>query len=333
EICDGAFNTDFRMRSINLPCSLTSIDNGAFNYCRSLTAYGYYGSYAYQFAEETGLSFVCLPAELVDSNTNVSVSGQKLQGDATLVVSSANSHISKYIKREKVLEAYDVYLEKDGQNVQPGDTVTVKLPAPEGAEASACRVYSIDTVGRYIDMNAEYEDGYLTFTADRLNTYFAITTGQPIDAFVFKVDDYNAYWATYDQLFEVDVPCQFVGGSTYVPFRVIAQAAGAESVSYDPNAATVTLVNSLGMTVVLKIDSTDCTVTYGGQTFETTVNAAPTFIDGAVCLPVRDVANVTFSTVEYMNYFGEGYVFVSPNKLSQDDIEEVIWCYISKIIN
>ncbi|MBQ6569717.1 MAG: hypothetical protein IJL87_05630, partial [Clostridia bacterium] len=97
----------------------------------------------------------------------------------------------------------------------------------------------------------------------------------PIDAFVFKVGYTTAYWMTYDYSFEVEVPCQYVGGATYVPFRVIAQAAGAKSVTYNQNEATVTLVNSSDMTFILNIDSTECTVIYGGQSQPASINSAP----------------------------------------------------------
>lgn len=152
-----------------------------------------------------------------------------------------------------------------------------------------------------------------------------------VDAFVFKVGETNAYWITYDYAFEVEVPCQYVGGATYVPFRVIAQAAGAKSVSFDASANTVTLVNAYDMTFVLTVDSTECTVTYNGETQPATINAAPTFIDGAVCLPVRDVANVTFASVEYVvDQGGQGYVLVSATKLSADDTAAAIAAYDAK---
>ena len=150
------------------------------------------------------------------------------------------------------------------------------------------------------------------------------------EAYIFKVGEINAYWTTYDYPFTVDVPCQFVYGATYVPFRVIAQAAGAKSVSYDENAGTVTLVNGYDMTVVLSIDSTECTVTAGGQTSVSHINSAPIFIDGAVCLPVRDVANVTFASVSFAEKDGSGYVLVSAAPLSFDEVNTVIAAYNEK---
>ena len=81
------------------------------------------------------------------------------------------------------------------------------------------------------------------------------------------------------------------------------------------------------MTFVLNIDSTECTVIYDGQSQASTINSAPTFIDGAVCLPVRDVANVTFASVEYISYQGSGYVLVSAQPLDADQQVAAIEAY------
>ena len=147
------------------------------------------------------------------------------------------------------------------------------------------------------------------------------------DAYVFKVGDNNAYWTTYDYRFQTDVPCQFVGGVTYVPFRVIANAAGAKSINYNSAAGTIVITNSYDMTFNLTMDSKTCTVTAGGQTSTSTLNAAPTFIDGACCLPIRDVSNITFASVAYVEQGADGYVIVSASALDSDQAAQCIAAY------
>ena len=144
------------------------------------------------------------------------------------------------------------------------------------------------------------------------------------DAYVFEIGNQNAYWTTYDYGFTCDVPCQFVAGSTYVPFRVIAQAAGARSVNYDSSTGKVTLVNSMDMTFELFVDSKQCAYSYGGQSGTITLNSAPVFIDGACCLPIRDISNLTFANVEFTTQGLRSYVLVSSQKLTSDEISACI---------
>ena len=147
------------------------------------------------------------------------------------------------------------------------------------------------------------------------------------DAFVFKVGNVNGYWATYDYQFTSLVACSFRDGVTYVPFRDIATAAGAKDIKFDADAATVTITNSYDMTFVLKMGETACTYTYGGQTFESSLNYAPKYIDHVCCLPVRDVANITFANVQYESVNEEGYVFVSAAALAADEITTLVNAY------
>ena len=147
------------------------------------------------------------------------------------------------------------------------------------------------------------------------------------DAFIFKVGYVDAYWATYDYQFTTLVACSFRDGVTYVPFRDIATAAGAKDIKFDADAATVTITNSYDMTFTLKMGETACTYTYAGQTFPGSLNYAPKYIDSVCCLPVRDVANITSANVQYETVNGEGYVFVSANALTADEITTLVDAY------
>ena len=81
------------------------------------------------------------------------------------------------------------------------------------------------------------------------------------------------------------------------------------------------------MTFVLKMGETACTYTYGGQTYDSKLNYAPKFIDSVCCLPVRDVANITFANVQYESVNEEGYVFVSAAALAADEITTLVNAY------
>ena len=152
------------------------------------------------------------------------------------------------------------------------------------------------------------------------------------DAFVFMVGNVNAYWITYDYQFTTLVPCSFRDGVTYVPFRDLANAAGAKDIKFDADAATVTITNSYDMTFVLKMGEKACTYTYAGQTYDSSLNYAPKFIDSVCCLPVRDVANITFASVEYVETEdGQGYVIVSKTALTDAEKFDCVEIFNSKV--
>lgn len=67
---------------------------------------------------------------------------------------------------------YDLAITVDGAEAQPQGTVTVKLPLPEGYDASSSYVYEINTEsGAAEKIDAEYKDGYFIFEATTLGSY------------------------------------------------------------------------------------------------------------------------------------------------------------------
>jgi len=71
---------------------------------------------------------------------------------------------------------YDINLVKDGQNIQPSGSVTVRIPF-----TSQGKVYHITADGQKIDMNAKLENGYLVFTVDHFSVY-AVAVNEQISA-------------------------------------------------------------------------------------------------------------------------------------------------------
>ncbi|MBQ6569271.1 MAG: Ig-like domain-containing protein [Clostridia bacterium] len=222
-----------------------------------------------------------------------------------------------------------------------GDTLDVAYTvAPAGTTVTWT---SSDTAVATVDANGVVTGvaaGTAVITAtgsngltDTLNVTVEAAAQPDIQAYIFKVGSQNAYWATYDYPFTVEVPCQYVGGFTYVPFRTIATAAGAKSVFYNSNTAEITIENAYGMTFVLSIGSTDMRYTTDGVTYyDGTINAAPTFIDGQVCLPTRDTASITFASVAYVSTSndGSGYVIVSETAFDEAGNEAAIAAYDAK---
>lgn len=111
--------------------------------------------------------------EIIDKETGITVSEETLgtlPSNTILVIDellSASDSIT-----------YDISLQKDGEEIRPNGTVTVKIPVPEGMDGTACKVYRQEDDGTYTDMNAVYQNGYMVFTTDYFNRY-VLTTGDP----------------------------------------------------------------------------------------------------------------------------------------------------------
>ncbi|MFQ9193107.1 MAG: BspA family leucine-rich repeat surface protein [Candidatus Gastranaerophilaceae bacterium] len=70
---------------------------------------------------------------------------------------------------------YNIYLQKDGEVIQPDGQVQVSIPLPEGMRENA-KVYYIAEDGTAIDMNAEYMDGNLVFVTDHFSVYAVVNS-------------------------------------------------------------------------------------------------------------------------------------------------------------
>ena len=76
--------------------------------------------------------------------------------------------------------AYDIHL-VDSQNavIQPNGNVTVKIPIPEGFDASQIKVFYIGANGTATDMNATVEGGFVIFTTDHFSNYVVVDMTAP----------------------------------------------------------------------------------------------------------------------------------------------------------
>ncbi len=93
------------------------------------------------------------------------------------------------IEGQEQSKIYDVTTKVDGKETQPGATVTVKIPLPEGYDPARTYVYHVNSeTGKVENMNARYEDGFLVFETDHFSTYAVVQIkAQKKDSFFKKI--------------------------------------------------------------------------------------------------------------------------------------------------
>ena len=175
---NGAFYGCIEMKSVIIPVYVTNIGRMAFGYClpeegkgdakiESFTIYGYEGSEAERYATNNGFTFIKL-TEKTDEATGIILD---ISEDTDLVVKDITSEIVCDLPDGcNKMTAYDITLTKDGEAVQPDNTVTVKIPC---ANKNA-KVYRFEADGTMTDMNAKYKDGYMVFTTDHFSVYVLV---------------------------------------------------------------------------------------------------------------------------------------------------------------
>lgn len=121
---------------------------------------------------EVDFKFVAIePANLKDNTTGVEVLASKddtIAYGATLNVTVA--------EQTETSVKYNITLVADGNEIQPADSVTVKIPVPETFDPETCAVYRMEADGARTDMNAVYENGYMVFSTDHFSEY--VITGE-----------------------------------------------------------------------------------------------------------------------------------------------------------
>ena len=82
---------------------------------------------------------------------------------------------------------YDVTTKVNGKETQPGSTVTVRIPLPEGYDPARTYVYHVNSeTGEVENMNARYEDGCLVFETDHFSAYAVVQIKAPKKDSIFK---------------------------------------------------------------------------------------------------------------------------------------------------
>lgn len=189
------------LADVTLPESVTDIDGAAFYFCEELknvtvlnrsadlsfgenifdnstveSITGYKGSGAEDLAEFYGLEFITLGFNtLEDENTGTIISGDT--EDSIPENTELNVTITE---QTETSVKYNITLVADGNEIQPANSVTVKIPVPETLDPETCAVYRMEADGTRTDMNAVYKNGYMVFSTDHFSEY--VLTGELINA-------------------------------------------------------------------------------------------------------------------------------------------------------
>lgn len=186
------------LTSIDIPESVTTIDAHAFESSSLKNINSTAGSYAETFAKENGYTFKVTSSEKPDdtskpdntskpddtskptdtSNTFTDDSGDKAADIEVIAkpnVIPKEAHFSvrlddKNTTAERI--AYNCYFTYNGAEYEPTDTVTVRIPVPVAMRdiADTLKVYHLQD-GKYVNMKAKVENGYLVFDTDHFSTY------------------------------------------------------------------------------------------------------------------------------------------------------------------
>ena len=124
---------------------------------------------------------------VLDSDTTLIA--DELSIEAKDIINNTAANVGIYDMDNAVL--YDIYLEKDGQKIQPNGEVTVSIPVPGTMDAEKCSVLHIDDAGNVTDMHAVYENGYMVFTTNHFS-YYALVEGASGVAVGGRITSYGA---------------------------------------------------------------------------------------------------------------------------------------------
>lgn len=175
--------------SLDIPESVTSIDTHAFDSTPLKTISGIAGSYAETFAKENGYTFNNGSSEQpskpddtskpTDTPTTFTDDSGEKAADIEVIakpnVIPKEAHFSvrlddKNTTAERI--AYNCYFTYNGAEYEPTDTVTVRIPVPVAMRdiADTLKVYHLQD-GKYVNMSAKVENGYLVFDTDHFSVY------------------------------------------------------------------------------------------------------------------------------------------------------------------
>lgn len=178
-----AFLNCSKLERIDIPNSVTDIQEEAFIGSNKLTIYCNKGSIAEKYALENNIKFVAKPnlptigtPDLSDETYNIYLFGKDndtIPGNTELKVTETETTVTKI--------TYDIVLINSGKEIQPNGEVTINISVPNNMDSSKCKVYRQETDGKYTDMNAVYQDGYMVFTTDHFSVYVLTTRNMNVE--------------------------------------------------------------------------------------------------------------------------------------------------------
>ena len=177
-IDEGAFKDCSNLTSIEISESVTSIGYDAFWGCEKLTIHCYEGSYAHQYAIDNEIPFELIE---VDDTTGIKIGIAPgiYDGDVTLHVAEVQSGTSfelvGQVENAVASKVFSIKTLVDGQETQPNGNVTVKIPIPEGFDASKCKLYYLDTANNQaVEVDFTVEGNYIVFTTDHFSDWAVV---------------------------------------------------------------------------------------------------------------------------------------------------------------
>ena len=122
----------------------------------------------YAVDKNTGISLKNIDSNVFDENLELTTDNVSTDSNFSIYAEAADK-----LGKENLL--YNIYLQKNGEVIQPDGQVQVSIPLPEGMRENA-KVYYIAEDGTAIDMNAEYIDGNLVFVTDHFSVYAVVNS-------------------------------------------------------------------------------------------------------------------------------------------------------------
>ncbi len=144
------------------------------DYPENLVIYCYRGSAVDLWGSARNLDIIYLDGNAVTDRDDVSVDGNIENGTILVVEVVSPDRIPENaldILKNTDSVIMDMTLEKDGQSVQPQGSVRVRMKIPTGFSQEKIRVYHISEDGIVTDMNAEVDNGWVTFNTDHFSIY------------------------------------------------------------------------------------------------------------------------------------------------------------------
>ena len=190
QISVDAFVTCPKLKGVTVPPSVNYISSWALGYIMTgprqyelvpdFTIYGYTGTSAEQYAFRNNINFVSLGVIATTTDDDTGITIQSAYEDVT--VKAAKVSDKQTIDTAKIAlgdgneiyEMFDISLQQDGEVVQPGGYVKVRIPS----DNPNAKIYYIDDYDddyyEATDMNAVYNNGYYEFFVDHFSLYAVV---------------------------------------------------------------------------------------------------------------------------------------------------------------
>ncbi len=163
-------------RKIYIPKSVEKIGDGCFVYDINTYFYIHEGSYIDEYLRnDTHISKIRYLSVIGDQE-NVTVSGVEgvdFPEGTTIVVDPIKNEEGDFVIEGNGGKScsYDITLTNNGDEIQPSDTIVVRIKVPKGFNGKKCKVYHKAEDGTLVDMEAVFENGYLVFTTNHFSVY------------------------------------------------------------------------------------------------------------------------------------------------------------------